>query len=122
MENLKNLRKEKNLTLEQLAQKLNLSRQVLSRYERGEREADYAVLKKIANFFDVSIDYLLGNSTFFYPDRIKEQSTQLSGSEQELLSLFRGMTETQKLRFVTFGEGLIAGADGAQGSRHGKLQ
>ena len=110
MENLKILRKEKNLTLEQLAQKLNLSRQVLSRYERGEREADYAVLKKIANFFDVSIDYLLGNSIYFFPDQVREQSTQLSRDEEELVSLFRMLGSSRKEDIIVYARAL-AGAD-----------
>ena len=42
-----------------LAMDLNLNQNSISRYERGEREADYATLVKFANYFGVSIDYLL---------------------------------------------------------------
>lgn len=34
----------------------------ISRYENGEREADYKTLIKFADYFDVSLDYLLGRS------------------------------------------------------------
>jgi transcriptional regulator with XRE-family HTH domain len=38
---------------------LNMNQNSISRYETGEREADYATLIKIADYFNVSIDYLL---------------------------------------------------------------
>ncbi len=56
---LKDLRKEKNLTQLKLAMELNMSQNTISRYETGEREAGYNELMKIADYFDVSIDYLL---------------------------------------------------------------
>ena len=42
-----------------LAMDLHINQNSISRYERGEREADYATLIKIADYFQVSIDYLL---------------------------------------------------------------
>ena len=45
-----------------LALALNLNQNCISRYETGEREADYATLVAIADYFDVSIDYLLGRT------------------------------------------------------------
>ena len=56
---LKLLRKEKNLTQLKLALDLNMTQNTISRYETGEREAGYAELIKIADYFNVSIDYLL---------------------------------------------------------------
>lgn len=56
---LKNLRKEKNITQLQLALELNMSQNTISRYETGERQAGYNELIKIADYFDVSVDYLL---------------------------------------------------------------
>ena len=56
---LKLLRTEKKLTQLKLAMDLNMSQNTISRYETGERQAGYDELIKIANFFDVSIDYLL---------------------------------------------------------------
>lgn len=54
------LRKEKALTQEQLARFLGISRSRLSLYEIGKREPDHHTLQKIADFFHVSLDYLLG--------------------------------------------------------------
>ena len=53
------LRKEKNLSQEQLAEILNTSRQAVSKWERGEAYPDIERLKELAIFFGVSIDYLL---------------------------------------------------------------
>ncbi len=56
---IKELRKKKNITQLKLAFDLNVSQNTLSRYETGEREPSYDVLIKIADYFNVSIDYLL---------------------------------------------------------------
>lgn len=64
---LKELRKEKGISQLKLAMDLAMNQNTISRYETGEREADYKTLIKIADYFDVSIDYLLGrtdNKTF----------------------------------------------------------
>jgi transcriptional regulator with XRE-family HTH domain len=59
---LKELRKEKNITQIKLAMDLNMSQNTISRYETGERQAGYDELIKIADYFNVSIDYLLEHS------------------------------------------------------------
>ena len=56
---LKELRKQRNITQVKLAIDLNISQNSISRYESGEREAGYATLIAFADYFDVSIDYLL---------------------------------------------------------------
>jgi len=56
---LKFLRNQKKVSQIKLAMDLNMSQNNISRYENGEREADYATLIKIADYFNVSIDYLL---------------------------------------------------------------
>lgn len=56
---LKKLRKEKHITQLKLAMDLNMSQNTISRYENGQREAGYKELIELADYFDVSIDYLL---------------------------------------------------------------
>ncbi|MEC1660998.1 helix-turn-helix transcriptional regulator [Bacillus sp. FSL R5-0560] len=56
------LRKSKKLTQQGLADKLKITRSSLSQYEIGNRQPDYETLKKIADFFEVTTDYLLGYS------------------------------------------------------------
>ena len=57
---LKELRKARKISQLKLALDLNMNQNTVSRYENMEREADYETLIKIADYFDVSIDYLLG--------------------------------------------------------------
>ena len=58
-ERLKALRNEKKLKQEDLATKLNISKSAIGMYERNEREPSFEIVKKISNFFEVTIDYLL---------------------------------------------------------------
>lgn len=59
---LKELRINRNLSQLRLALDLNMNQNSISRYENGEREADYNTLIKFADYFDVSVDYLLGRT------------------------------------------------------------
>ena len=59
MKRLKELRKIKRVSQLKLALDLNLNQNSISRYEKGERQADYNTLILIADYFNVSIDYLL---------------------------------------------------------------
>ena len=56
----RNLRIERGFTQAELAKKLNISRSTIGMYETGSREPDYETLEKIADFFNVDIDYLMG--------------------------------------------------------------
>lgn len=59
-ERLTALRKEWNLTQESLAEVLHITRSTLAQYEIDRRIPEYLTLERLANFFDVSIDYLVG--------------------------------------------------------------
>lgn len=59
---LKELRKKKGISQLRLATELNTSQNTISRYETGEREPGIAELIKIANYFNVSVDYLIGRT------------------------------------------------------------
>lgn len=56
---LKELRMERGVSQVKLAMDLHLSQNSISRYETNQREADYETLIRIADYFDVSLDYLL---------------------------------------------------------------
>ncbi len=56
---LKELRKARGLSQLKLAADLNISQNSISRYENGLREADYKTLIALADYFHVSVDYLL---------------------------------------------------------------
>lgn len=64
---LKELRKKHHISQVKLAIDLNTTQNTISRYETEFHEADYKTLIAIADYFDVSIDYLLGRTDV--PDR-----------------------------------------------------
>ena len=59
---LQNLRKDRGLTQDQLAEKLNITRSRLGMYEQGRRQPDFETQEAIADYFNVNIDYLFGRS------------------------------------------------------------
>lgn len=59
---IKELRNKNNLTLRALGQKVNMSSSRLSQYETGKREPKLETWQKLADFFNVPVDYLLGIS------------------------------------------------------------
>lgn len=80
---LKFLRKRLALTQEELGKVLNVSTSTVGMYERGEREPSFKVLMHIAEYFETSIDYLLGHQT-----NINNHSfLSLSKEEENLLAL-----------------------------------
>ena len=61
-ERLLQLRKEKNITQKQLASALNLSEVGIQNYEGGRRKPAYDILIALADYYNVSLDYLVGRS------------------------------------------------------------
>lgn len=59
---LKELRNSKKLTQEQIANELNIKRSTYAKYETGENQPDHDTLQNLADFFNVSVDYLLGRT------------------------------------------------------------
>ncbi len=67
MKRLRELREKKGYTLEQVATELGLRNQYVSNYELGKRNPDYETLKKFADFYNVTTDYILGKSDIANP-------------------------------------------------------
>ncbi len=105
--NLKSIREKKGVSQFEIAKYLGVVRSTICQYENGKRKPDPETLIKLANFFGVSTDYLLGRSDDFGNVTINGIAPALSDEERELLALFRKMTNSQKVRFVGYGEGLI---------------
>lgn len=59
---IRDLREDRDLKQRQLAEFLNCSQQVYSNYELGQRDIPTDVLIRLANYYNVSIDYLLGQT------------------------------------------------------------
>jgi transcriptional regulator with XRE-family HTH domain len=105
------LREKHALTQEELAGKLGISRASLSHYETSRREPDYETTNKIATFFKVSIDYLLGRSN--NPDAVLDTDVRdfvdsLELSDDSILDKFALKVDGKKLtaeeakRFIAF--------------------
>ena len=62
MERLRQLRQEKNLLQKDVAQAINVGRTTYVKYENGDSEPSMNILVKLANFFEVSTDYILGKT------------------------------------------------------------
>ena len=93
---IKKLRKEKKLSQRELAKKINLSPSTIAMYETGQRKPDTDKLKQIADFFNVSIDYLLGNTDEKKPvDEIikNEEAVEI----KELMERYQVMLERDEL-------------------------
>ena len=72
MNKIKLLRNKKGITQEKLAQNLKIARSTLAMYELDKSEPDNATLLQLADFFGVSVDYLLGHEPAEAERRIKE--------------------------------------------------
>ena len=76
---LKEIRQEKNLSQTDIAKALGVTRQAISLYEKGDREPKIETWQKLADFFNVPVDYLLGISK----DRSTLTIDDLNTEEQE---------------------------------------
>ena len=78
---LKSLRTSHNLTQDELAKKLKISRSTIGMYEKGAREPDFETLELIADYFNVDTDYLLGRTakTTYIPTPSKGVSIPVLG-------------------------------------------
>jgi len=89
---LKQLREEKKLTRDNLANRLNVSYSAVSKYETNVRFPDKGTLIRLADFFDVSVDYLLCRSN------IRETAEKILGGTKEnfMVSSPRGIYRVEE--------------------------
>lgn len=89
---MQDLRKEKNLSQVQLAEKLDYTQSNVSGWENGTIEPKATALATIAKFFDVSIEYLLGLEDDFGVMTAAPMGESLTTAERELLADFRRLS------------------------------
>jgi len=100
---LKNLREERKISQQKLAIELNVSQASISKYEKGLAEPDIPMLCTIAEFFHVSVDYLIGRTS----TRNNLSAIPLNDREQALLQHFNALTENQKEKVEMYILGLL---------------
>lgn len=91
-ERLKQLRKENGLTQTELAKKLNIGQTTIAAYENGTHDPQIFSLIAYANFFNCSVDYLLGREEDFVSTPVVANEP-LTKSEKQLLGIYRSLTE-----------------------------
>mgnify|MGYP000513035659 CR=1 FL=1 len=69
---LKALRNEKNISQASLADQLGLSQQAIAKWETGKSEPDTDLLNRLALFYNVSVDYLLGRTAERRPNEMED--------------------------------------------------
>jgi len=94
---LKKLREEKGLSQIELGKILNIANSTLSMYESNSRQPDYNTLQKLANFFGVTTDYLLGRSNI---KGIHAKIKNAISDDPELLEFWNEMTERDNLQIL----------------------
>lgn len=89
---LKKIRKEKNITQTEMANYLKISLGTYSNYENGLTQPPFKTLIQIADYFNVSTDYLLG----------RDFQGGLTTEEYELISIYRDLKEDEQKRLLGF--------------------
>lgn len=89
---LKHLREENGFTLEYVATSLNTTKTSIARYEKNDREPKSEMISALADFYNVSTDYLLGRQS----DLDIESEDTYSEDVLEAAELFGELSETQK--------------------------
>lgn len=109
---LRELRKEKGLTQIELAKLLNVSDRSVGFYETAERDPDTDTLSKLADFFDVSVDYLLGRSNIrnLHESKIETKANHkfdVEGLPDEAIKQVEEYIELIKLKYNPDGSSKI---------------
>ncbi|MGI6069574.1 MAG: helix-turn-helix domain-containing protein [Blautia sp.] len=101
---LRELRLSRNVTQDELAKYLNVSRPTIAGYETKNKQPDYEKLLKLAEFFNVSVDYLItGNHTYNIP-AFQKRSPQKAEEElkQSLNTAFQKLSYNSQLDLIEY--------------------
>ena len=97
---LKELREENGLKRSELARDLNINAGTIANYENEIRQAPYEYLILFANYFDVSIDYLLGREPYIEVTPLL--SGPLSSNERKIIANYRELDSKGRDRVIEY--------------------
>lgn len=103
--NLKKIRREKKLTQAQVAEHLNISVSTYTKYETNVNEPDITMLKKISKFLNVSLDFLLGESTNV--DTLQNLLSSFSKDQQEILDIYMSLNPRNQGKLIERGKVIL---------------
>lgn len=100
LENLKTLRESAAVSQKQLAEAIGVSQQSINKYENHNIEPDIGTMIRIADYFDTSVDYLIGHTSIC---RKIENVTayELNAEESKIMDNYRKLTKKQKACIAT---------------------
>lgn len=107
MNSIRELRKERNLTQIQLAEMFNVDQTAVSKWELNKAVPETKILIKLSDYFDVSIDYLLGRTRYYYPDQVSSVPFKLTKEEIKLIGNFRSMRSDIQSIYLNMSETLL---------------
>ena len=87
---LRELRKQRGLTQEELARELDIAKSSVSMYENGKRKPSFEVLEMFADFFNVNLDTLYGSAP------VSTKAFKCTPEEERMIKKFRRLTQTGK--------------------------
>lgn len=100
---LRELRKEAKLTQAQFAKEIGYAQNTVSQWETGANGIDDEILRKLAAYFGVSVDYLLGLS-----DEKKSPAENLSEAKQEMIELVDQLSDEQVSKLLQIAKAALA--------------
>lgn len=103
MQQVRKLRKERNLSMKEFGNLVGLAESTISLYENGKRQPDNEKLIQMADFFGVSVDYLLG--------RIEKETPpdmELSEGEKQLIALIKELTDEEAQELSNYVDFIIS--------------
>lgn len=95
LDNLRKLREEKNITQVKLSTELEVSQELISRYELGSSFPQPQMLIKLANYFNCSVDYLLGVTDVRTPVKYLVSNTD-TVRNAEILNKYNSLSDNDK--------------------------
>ena len=102
MINLKELRLKKDETQKEIADKLGITQFTYCNYEKGKTEPDINLLIKLANYYNVSLDYLCGRSW-------NNQIGYIPEDKKEVVKIILQLNEINTIKALSYCSGLLAG-------------
>ena len=100
LDNLRKLREQKNITQIKLSTDLEVSQELISRYELGTSFPQPQMLIKLANYFNCSVDYLLGTTEITTP--VSKLANGYNKHDLEIISKYNSLTNEDKKYFDKF--------------------